>query len=70
MENNLPSKISKNSNNLYYHAILDIAILIALLDNLICMDFINHENNLQKTFLVILSFKKTNRTYPTNLDNY
>jgi hypothetical protein len=53
LESNLLLKTLINFNKLFYLNILDIKKLIALLDNLICMDFINHEKIVQKVFLVI-----------------
>lgn len=46
---------------LYCHIILDIEILIALLDNLICMDFINPENNPPKIYSVTQISLKENQ---------
>lgn len=58
MESNLPLKMFKNLKKPSYQFISDIGTFIVLLDNWICMGFINHGNSQLKIYLAILSFKK------------
>ena len=58
MVNNLQSGTLTNFKKLSFQNTLGTGTSIALLDNLICMDFTNQENNLLKTFLVIHIFKR------------